>query len=353
MAVDTLVDLPPPVRQDAWRGRKSHRRDAGVWLWKVHQDIPVWKHQWRRAINHMRCQGRARYRGVWIEKNEVLERTLARQGNAEQNQIRPAPFGGSTGVVLSPSNPDLFLTVHSDLVGLVSSLPGAAREGGMSLVLEILLGQWPNEQAWTKAVRHRAAMIKTGMTPKEVGRGWERILRERKSSLVLAKRPSGEWRTRKDGSLKQVLESSTLSRQKAIKALIRLPGMVSLEMPRQLRFTVVLKVARSLRKVLRSDHPLVTQALSSGRTWGLAVRTIHSLGVKGCFDPATQTVIVDPRHLDTAIHELCHWLLGHEPQWASQESFQRAESEVDALLKDLKSHLALPSNTKEKSSAFQ
>ena len=334
------IDVKPhkPTRHNAWRGRKNHRRDTGVWLWEVHQQVPVWQQQWRRAVKQLQQQGRTRYRGIWIEREEALEQTNSVRLATSIYSGNPYGLGKvNTGevAVLSPSNPELFLAVHGDLVGLVDSLKGAARQGQMPVVLNVLLGQWPNQDAWVRAVRHRAAMAKAGLTSKEPGRGWERILKERKNSLGLEKGKGGEWRTRNGGNLSQVFQSSTPSRQNAIRALTRLPGVVAIELPRHLKFTVVLKVARTLRGILHSNHPAVTQALDEGRTWCLAVRPIQMMGVKGCFDPATQTVIVDPRHLESAAHELCHWLLGHEPQWSSVESFHKAESEVESLLEQL------------------
>ena len=60
----------------------------------------------------------------------------------------------------------------------------------------------------------------------------------------------------------------------------------------------------------------------------MAIRRIKRLGARGLYDQASQTVIVDPRHPETLLHELAHWALEHDHMTAHTQ----AEEEVEALL---------------------
>ena len=100
-------------------------------------------------------------------------------------------------------------------------------------------------------------------------------------------------------------------------------------------YTGAAKVAHEVQQALTGSNRVVVRARNEGRTWSLAIRRIQSMGLHGCFDVATQTVIVDPRHIQTLKHELCHWLLGHEVEVFDTQQLEAREKEVDGLMKRL------------------
>lgn len=306
---------------NAWAGRRAHSRHVSQWLIATYNRCPVWQRSWGLALAQLRSSGKAIYRGRPVTRADLL----ADCAKAYPSQV---PYLNQEQA--------LFLGAHLNLISLVNCLSQDIPEEQRELVGRLLLAS-NSDQAWERAVRHRIKMLgvaksRSHGSPTNVG-GLSRALFTRKDSHVFLRTHQG-WQTRKGSAMSRVLATSAPTRRRALSLLIRLPGLVSIELPREMKFSVLLRVARQIKADLSSGHPLVEKAMQERREWNLAVRRIQFSGLQGLFDPATQTLIVDPRHLCAIRHELCHWLLGHDVRVATPQG-QDPELEVHQLETEL------------------
>lgn len=295
------------------------------WLFNLHTSCPVWLSDWERALEELSNTGRSTYRGRDLEATN------------DGTRISPLPDSSfNKKGVTAPNLHCLFCCCHADISAMVNAMgkPETHSEFRASLK-DILLTQFPHDKAWTKAIRHKFGIINA----KEKRRAhdsaiYPRILAERRHSLVLIKQ-NGEWKTRKGMPLESVLSNSHDHRKTFINLMVRMPGLTRIEIPTNMDFEAAIPPAEQTLKALLSRNHTAARARRMKLEWEFAIRRIRGMGLKGCFDPATQSVIVDPRHMDTLRHEICHWLLGHEIGRQSKSARQKAEEEVHALMKKL------------------
>lgn len=236
------------------------------------------------------------------------------------------------------SDLDLFCSYHHRIAALVDALPHAPSVNALALqsLERVLLAQFPTDDAWRKAIRHRVGLVRArGKTRKHSGVYWPRILAERRSALVLKRQPDGAWASRKGAAAVQVLAQSGADRRHFLQTLMEIPGLQRIEIPLFMDFKGAPAVAIEIKRALASRTTLAMAARKEGRTWNLALRRIRSMGLNGCFDAAGQTVIVDPRHVESMKHEVSHWLLGHGVGRSGAGEMEQKEKEVEALLKRL------------------
>lgn len=314
---------------DAWVGRQGHQSTVKDWLWAVHKRCPTWRRQWQDAINLLRQTRSSNYRGHTIQVDESMGSFKVGAANGM------GPY--ALMFWYDESMRPLFMACHADIIAMVSVLAGAARENDpifQPLVQRLSL-LFPDDPAWGKALRHRLGAINAAARRSKVQmKGFQQLLAERHDSMVLV-RQGDSWMMRNGAPVARTLNSSRPIRRQAIETLLSLPGLQRMEMPRLLNFDVVAKIASHLQRAMLGNHPLVVQAIAEGRTWNLAIRRIQSLGLNGCYDAATHTVIVDPRHLNSMHHEVCHWLLGHGVTPKEPGLLKQQEQEVERIEQEL------------------
>lgn len=242
----------------------------------------------------------------------------------------------------SPSHADdfaLFCQQHQRLATLVDALAHAHTQGEAMLqrLERVLIAQFPLDKAWRDAIQHRTSLLRARQKSRKHGAAYlPRILAERRNALVLVREKDGIWRTRKGAPAEQGLKQSGAARRAFLQALMRIPSLTRIEIPLTMDFTGAEAIAADVRRALASRHSMAVAARKANRTWALALRRIQSMGLKGCFDAASQTVIVDPRHLDSLKHEICHWLLEHGVDVPrTGEHIQAHEQQVHALMQEL------------------
>lgn len=219
------------------------------------------------------------------------------------------------------------------IVKLVNALPTLGRESPdlFEASAKLLLAQ-NDEAAWQGAMKRRLAIVRRALEgPRPNLSGGALAFVVRNDAWVGLQSPTGgDWVIHDGRSLDRFIQHGGQGRMLLWKSLIRLPALTRIEVPaKHLGQEAWAQVATEAYRFFEADHPKVRQALQSGRTWGLAIRRIKRLGLRGLFDPDTQTIIVDPRHPPTLLHELAHWVLGH----THRTDPVRAEHEVHELLK--------------------
>ena len=259
----------------------------------------------------------------------------------EQSPVRLQETAPGSVAGSNPSRADdfsLFCQQHRRLATLVDALAHAAtHEKEMLQRLErVLIAHFPSDDAWRSAIHHRTGLLRARQTTRKHGAAYlPRILAERRQALVLIRGKKGTWHTRKGVPAEQGLKRGGAHRSAFLQELMRIPSLTRIEVPLAMDFTGAETVAAEVRKALASRQQMAVAARKEKRTWALALRRIQSMGLKGCFDAASQTVIVDPRHMDSMKHEICHWLLEHGvegPRQASQT--QVHEQQVHTLMQD-------------------
>lgn len=234
---------------------------------------------------------------------------------------------------------DLFFRHHQNIAVLVDALPQAQRNSGqeaLACLEKVLLGQFPADPVWKNAIRHRVGLVKShGKDRKHSAAISPRILAPRRNATLLVRDPVDGWKTSKGSPISKVLSHSHPTRRQFIEKLCQLPGLVSIELPLSMDYKSSPELAQQVKRALMGSTQEVVRAREEGRTWSLAIRRIQSMGINGCFDVASQTIIVDPRSLQSIKHELCHWLLGHEVEVLDARRLEVREAEVDELMERL------------------
>ena len=218
------------------------------------------------------------------------------------------------------------------IVKLVNALPTLARNTPelFEASVKLLMAQ-NDDPAWQGSLNRRLAVIRRAVQDKRPGfRGDALAFMVRNDSWIGIKDENcGQWTIHDGRSLDKFIQHGGHGRKFLWSALTKIPALTRVEIPaKHLGYEAWAAGVLKITQFLESDHPKVQQALQSGRTWKLAVRRIKRLGLRGLFDPDTQTVIVDPRHPGTLLHELGHWVLNHN----QHTDPLKAEKQVHALL---------------------
>lgn len=216
------------------------------------------------------------------------------------------------------------------LVALLEALPALARQQGDGFEANVrLLEAQSSDPAWQKAVRARLALVERAAMQPARSRGDAIALMPRRDSWRAHLDDNSQWQLHDGRALSQFLRVGSSARRVAWQSASTLPRLEAIEMPtKHLEGFVWAEAFDETARWLTCGHPNIQAALESAPAWRLAIRRIRSVGLRGLFDPSTQTVIVDPRHPDTLKHELAHWALGHTAGVGARQ----AEVEVDALL---------------------
>lgn len=316
-----ITTVSCPAGQSGAIAASSHTLNS---LWELYPRCPRWQAKWEAAVAGVSRKDRTSYRGYTI--------TRTKDGVSVS---MPGAGAWATRVIMGEVAPKaLFGACHADLALMVDTLAHARNKDVKMLagLEKVLLAQFPGDAAWEQAIRHRVGMLRaTGKCRKHDAAIYPRILAERRNALVLIKGHKGQWETKKGSSVDRVLLASGADRRKALFVLMGLPGLRRIELPTNLNFEQMLVVAEKLSVALKGRHPLVVSARKGERQWSLAVRRIQSMGLNGCFDAASQAIIVDPRHLDSACHELCHWLIGHDVAAPNVGDMRKIERQVHRL----------------------
>lgn len=231
-----------------------------------------------------------------------------------------------------------FFQHYHYLAQLIDAMPVAYAVSTSALknLEQVLVAQFPMDPAWKNAVRHRSGMIRSKDKPRKHGAAYlPRILAERRNAVVIIRNPEGEWQSQKSVKAAQILFQSGQERRAFLETLMSIPSLKRIEIPAIMDFTGAAAVAAEVRDALAGQNQATTDARKIGRNWNLALRRIRSMGLNGCFDSATQTVIVDPRHMESMKHEVCHWLLDHGTEAHTEKRFSYREGEAENLEKEL------------------
>lgn len=281
-------------------------------LWEMFPQCPTWTLAWQRTLDALHSKGSSCYNHLLLRK---------------ENGCVVARKNGDVVFCVTDNNPQLlFVQCHQSLAALWDLF--VKLNGQCPLLRQSLLSTWRTDKVWCETIRSMHA-------PDVSSRYLPRLLAERKHALVLSK-TNGEWRTRKDRPATQVLNASSEKKRQALQMLMDLPLLNKIEMPRVFDYHELLPVLNTLNDGLKSAY-VIDHALTAKRTpWTLAFRRVQGMGFKGCFDAASQTIIVDPRHMETLLHEVCHWLLGHEIHVG--KSLATEEDQVENLLKTVFAH---------------
>lgn len=231
-----------------------------------------------------------------------------------------------------------FFNHYQHLASLIDAMPHAQAMGGSALesIERVLVAQFPLDPAWKQAIRHRAGLSRSKEKSRKHGAAYlPRILAARRNAVVLIRNELGAWQSQKNAKASQVLEKSGEARRAFLETLMGIPSLVRIEIPTQMDFTGAASIATEVQQALATQVNVAQTAKKEGRSWSLALRRIQSMGLKGCFDSASQTVIVDPRHLQSLKHEVCHWLLDHGIDTHDRKNFLTREREVETLTEKL------------------
>lgn len=227
--------------------------------------------------------------------------------------------------------PNRVLSDHA-LISLLDSLPELAKsdEATFQASMKVLETLTP-DQAWARALKHRLVMVKRaaqgGAGRRLSGDGF--ALAERKDSWRARRDGDGSWVMHDGRTLDRFVSDGSLARAEAWRAAAALPGLASIEMPtKHLDGEVWASAFAGAAAWLEGDHEALVAARGRGDSWRLALRRVRCVGLRGLFDPLSNLVVVDPRHPDTLVHELAHWVLGHKTGIGAVE----AERQVDELL---------------------
>lgn len=199
------------------------------------------------------------------------------------------------------------------LTALLDSLPGLARENESLYKASVtLLRVQSKDGAWRPALNRRLALVRRAAQNQPRPSCDAAILAPRKDVWLATKNSKGVWVMSDGRTLSKFRTDGPDHRSALWHAATKLPGLVGVEIPTKhlgrLAWTEAFLRAQAW---LDTDHPLIKAARATGNTWRLALRRTEKYGIRGLFDPATQTVVVDPRHPETLTHELAHWVLGH------------------------------------------
>lgn len=215
------------------------------------------------------------------------------------------------------------------MILMINALPIMAKTDPRLFQASInsLLAQNPGSEDWRRAIRRRVMMIQREETARL--RGDRILLAERRDAWGATKQADGSWRMRDGRSMDEFMDRGREGRRSILRAATLLHGLVSIEIPKShMAGKAWARELRRTAKWLNGDHPALVEARESGRTWHLAVRRTKRLRIRGAFDAATQTIVVDPRHPETLRHELAHWVLRHD----GNSTAGKAETDVEALL---------------------
>lgn len=303
---------------------RRSRASTLQWLLDLLPYCPSWQGRWTRVSYDLTHKGRAHYRNLLLVRKRagIQVGAVGRQHDAATT-------------TLARDDETLFRLCHQDLAALIDALPCAHKKGTDSFesLSKVVLAQFPSDAPWVRAMNYRIGMARRViLTSKHDPANYPRILAPRRSSLALVKSRAGAWKSSRGASIKVILKNSHSDRREFIQALLEIPGLESIEIPTDVDFRGAADCAAKISKALSSKHKTAAQARMKGRTWSLALRRIRGVGLRGCFDAATQTVIVDPRHLDSLKHEICHWLLDHSIGRMDANRLQRSEQEVHRLM---------------------
>ena len=300
---------------------ESHLLSPEETLWNIFCQCPGWKSKWRRMIEGLQNGKNSDYRHFNFVVQIKFITVTSRQNqsvfsiNIDWNQF------------------DLFIKCHSDILFLLETYYKTKKMSLTSHFLKsALLTQWPTDSAWHNFVKSDTCLSLAFNTPFS-HRYLPRLLAERKQALVLIFNDN-KWCDKNGAALKDVLKISKIERQKVIRLLTNIPTLTQIELPNFLTlsdYSRLLSVLRKVKKGLKSEHHLITQAVADGKKWKLAFRRIQGMGFNGVFDSVMQTVIVDPRHMESITHELCHWLLGHGDNLVERQNNQNKEMDVHIL----------------------
>lgn len=218
------------------------------------------------------------------------------------------------------------------IVGLINALPTLAREQPelYQASANLLLAQSP-DKAWQGAMNVRLALVRRAVEGKLTSglKGDQLALHRRKDTWVGTKTQRGVWTLSDGRDLAAFVKRGLDDRGGFWNTITALPGIIEVETPtKHMGYGAWGEVVKKAHILLDSQHPAVRQAKGEARTWKLAIRRIKRLGARGLYDQATQTVIVDPRHPETLLHELAHWILGH----GHLTGHRQGELEVGELL---------------------
>lgn len=222
------------------------------------------------------------------------------------------------------------------IVKLVNALPTLARDNPdlFEASTRLLLAQ-SQDPAWQGILKRRLAVIRRAVEGPRPNLRGEALAFFVRNDAWIGKKDlvSGQWMIHDGRHLEKFIQHGNWGRKLLWSSLIKMPCLTRTELPtKHLGHESWATAVAQAGQFLNSNQREVRQALCSGRTWGLAIRRIKRLGLRGLFDPDTQTVIVDPRHPDTLLHELAHWVLNHNHRF---EPIQ-AERQVHALLEKFK-----------------
>lgn len=277
-------------------------------VWNIHNHCPAWRMQWQRALTTLykkRCHF-YRHFDVTLVKNSVIVSTSYDQH-----------------IFLSKLNEkELFFICHRDIVDLFGTFMRMTKNGTSSSLIErVLINQWPTDRMWVNAIRQ--LVQSTYYNPS--ARYLPRLLAERKKALVL-ERTDDTWVSTKGLSLDKLFKKSDGIQRRAFELLLSLPMLCKIEIPFALDYEQFLPILQTIHQSIQA-HP---EMFTNTTPWQLSFRRIQGMGLNGCFDAASQTIIIDPRALHTLTHEFCHWLLGHGIHTARDIHIQ--EQQVDTLL---------------------
>lgn len=272
------------------------------------QHCPTWMLTWKRVITSLTKNTPCCYRS-W---------TLTSTNNMVTGVLR-----GERSFTVAINDPLLFLYCHEDLHRVWNVY---FKNPKNQLVKKLLLHQWPADPVWKQEIE----TIEQNFTQFSISsRYLPRLLAERKQALILYKQQNC-WVNRNGTEFKNLLNKNSKTKQKTLLLLTQLPLLEKIEIPPYLDWNTLSSIVCDLLKGLKK--PLIQDLLKGHKHWSLAFRRIEGMGFKGCFDAASQTVIVDPRHLDTLKHEVCHWILGHD---IDTYSVLDKEKEVEQLLQTI------------------
>lgn len=278
-------------------------------LFEVFCHCPAWQTKWSGMLAHLKEVGEIQYR------NHRLK--------TKKDKIVGYDLGGK--MAFSAHKDDvrgLFLQCHNYLLDLWVAFWNAHKKGNAChLLKKTLLLQWPTDKVWVQ-------MLNTPLPTAPIQtRYFPRLLAERKHALVL-KKMGGCWVTRNGAPVTRVTHMCREEKKLCLEALMDLPLLVKIEIPSNMDFERLLPVLENIRRALKK--PIICQRVKQKTGWNVAFRRIQGMGLKGCFDAASQTIVVDPRHPETLMHEMCHWMLGHGV--VSVGKGVAAEKQVDELM---------------------
>ena len=275
-------------------------------LWEIFPHCPTWTLAWQRTLDSLHTNGSSCYNHLSLFKENGC--VVARQN-------------GEVVFCVKDNNPQLlFAQCHQRLAALWDVF--VKIKGQCPMLRQSLLSVWRTDKVWCQTIRSlHTADVSTRYLP--------RLLSERKHALVLHK-TNDEWRTRKNRPAKQVINASLDDKRQALEMLMDLPLLRKIEIPKVFDYDQLLPVLNTLKNGLKSTYAIDHALAAKCTPWSLAFRRVQGMGFKGCFDAASQTIIVDPRHMNTLLHEFCHWLLGHDIHVG--KSLTTEEDQVEHLL---------------------